>query len=455
MVPEIRKSIPSALLLLLVFSILAADVFAVGIRPARLTYPFVEGKEFLFEFTIINRAAEPSRFALYTCGTFWDKLNFTNVPAKTFGSNDCTAAQRSILSQIDSGDLKVEDAGVFLNPNEEKKIYIKLKLPAVTGFQPGIIDTKVGAIDLPLALQPGQTIIGGIAAVEAQLLLKVPYPGKRLVLTPHVEDAVAGQKVKLKASVVSEGTEKIDNAVLNINLFDPNNVLVKSADESCWAKHHTVCLEPRSIAAGEGVDYSTIWDSKTCNAGPCDAGTYNATYILTFDTQTLTEATMFRIGGLQVDVTGVETDPVQKGGIAKIRVRVSSRGGDTIPNVYADVAVKDKLETGMAVIKTQQKDLKPFEKASLEAFWETGDAPTGVYDAIATLHYASNQSEGRGTIEIKSDVYPMPPLEYIALAVIVILLVCVLWIFKDRLNFKTKQDEGTKNEPEIGRQKQL
>lgn len=428
--PEFRKTALLALLVLMVFASLVPQAYAVGIRPARLTYPFEEGKEFLFEYTIINRADAPARFAIYSCGTFWDKLNVTNVEAKTFANLDCTAAQRSILSAVDSGDIKVEDAGVYLNPKEEKKIYIKLKLPAVTGFQPGIVETKVGALDLPLTITPGQTVIGGVAAVEAQLWLRVPYPGKRLVLSPSVEDVISGQRARLKASVISEGTEKVDNAVLTIDILDPDGL-----------RKDRIVLEPKSIASGETVDYLSVWETKGF-----DPGTYTARFILTFDTQTITEERQFKIGGLQVDVTGVEAEPIQKGGIAKIKIFVTSKWGDSIPNVYADVSVKDKLDDEIAVIKTQAKDLKPYDKTELEAFWESGSAQAGVYDVIATLHYASNQSQGRGTVEIKGQLYQGPSYEYIALAVIIILLLGVLWIFKDRLRLKLKDDEGPKDE---------
>lgn len=424
---RLTKIVLLALLVLTLFSSIIPLASAVGIRPARLTYPFQEGKEFMFEYTIINRGEDPARFALYTCGTFWNDLNITTVSAKIFGNQDCTIAQRTVLSELDQGDIKIEDAGVFLNPHEEKKIYATMKLPAVTGFDPGIVETRLGALDLPLNFQPGQTTLGGVAAVEAQLWLKVPFPGKRLTLEPSVDDVVAGQKTKIRASVTSEGTEKVDSAALTIDILDPDGV-----------RKDRIALDAKSIAPGESADYLTIWDSKGY-----DPGTYTALFRLTYDTQTMTKEVKFRIGGLNIDVEGIEAPAVQPGGIAKITVNIASKWGDTIPNVYADVLVKDQLDKDLAVVKTQSKDVKPFEKTTLEAFWETGDARVGTYTLKTTLHFASNESYGDGTLEIKKELYQQVSFEYIALAIVVILLVGAAWMFKDKIKLTGKQDEGS------------
>jgi len=410
---------PSSRILLsaLILLALAANVFAVGIRPARLVYPFQEGRELNLEYTVINRAAVGARFAIYVCGTFYDKIEVTGVSSTVFTDLDCTAAQRKVISQLENGDITLDQAGIFLNPREEKALRAKIKMPSVAGFQPGIVETRVGTVDLPLTFKPGETVVGGIAAVEAQLWFKVPYQGKRFLLAADVPDAEWGKKAKIKMTVTSEGTDDVKNAILTADVMDPQGV-----------RKDRLSFDPKDIASGESVEYNTLWDTKQV-----EPGTYNLLMRFSFDGQTVTHEEEFMVGGLEVIVSAVEAQPVAKGGIAKIAISTVSKWGDTIPGVFADITVRDKAGKDVGSAKTQSVDMLPFAKQTLEGFWETSSASTGSYDLLVKVHYANKDAEGKGTLEIKETVYQQTPIEYIALAIAVILVIAGLWFFKDRI----------------------
>jgi len=423
------KTAGKMLFLYLLFFIFSTSVFAVGIRPARLVYPFQEGRELSMEYTIINRGSAEARFAIYTCGTFYDKINISSVSSIVFSDLDCTAAQRKAISQLESGDITLDQAGIFLKPHEEKQIQAKIKLPSIAGFEPGIVDTRIGAVDLPLAFRPGETVVGGIAAVEAQLWLRVPYPGIRLVLSPVVESTDGtpgsiprGKKARIKATVSSEGTEDVKNAVLTIDILDSQGV----------RKGARIDLGAKDIPSGELVEYpAVLWDTNEV-----EPGSYTARFRLSFGSQSITEDYGFKVGGLEVAVTGVEAQPVVKGGIAKIIITAESKWGDVIPNVFADVFVEDGTGKQIASVRTQSIEMRPFGTVTLESFWETKDAPTGKYGLTANLHYASNTSQGTGKVEVRETLGQQTPLEYVLLAIVVILVIAGAWFLKDRIKIE-------------------
>lgn len=406
-----------ALLLLLGF---ATSVFAVGIRPARVVYPFQEGREITVEYAIINRAPIGARFAIYTCGTFYNLVNVSSVSSKVFANLDCTMAQRDVINQLESGEIDLDDAGIFLNPREEKQIIAKIKLPSVANFQPGIVETKIGAVDLPLSFRPGETVVGGIAAVEAQFWLRVPYPGKRLLIQPVVEDIEWGKKARVAASIASEGSEDVKNAILTVDILDSQGV-----------RRDRIVFDPEDIPSGESVEYATLWDTRQV-----EPGTYTLLYRLAFESQSITQEAQLRIGGLEVSINSIEAQPVAKGGIAKFIINVQSKWGDAIPGVFAEILVRDKAGKDIAVVKTQSSDLKPFGGETFEAFWETGDAKSGKYDLVATVHFADKTSQGTGEFEIRDTIYQQTPVEYIALAVFVILLIALWWFAKGRIKIE-------------------
>jgi len=407
----------SILLSILLLLTLTATVFAVGIRPARLVYPFQEGRELSLEYTVINRASVGARFAIYVCGTFYDKIQITDVSSTIFSDLDCTAAQRKVINQLEDGDITLDQAGIFLNPHEEKGLRAKITMPAVTGFQPGIVETRVGTVDLPLTFKPGETVVGGIAAVEAQLWFKVPYQGKRFLLAADVPDVEWGKKAKIKMTVTSEGTEEVKNAVLTADIMDPLGV-----------RKDRLSFDPKDIASGESAEYNALWDTKQV-----DPGTYKLLMRFSFDGQAVTHEQEFRIGGLEVAITGIDAQPVAKGGIAKIVISASSKWGDTIKGVFADIEVVDKAGKQVGTAKTQSADMPPFAKQTFEGFWETASAPTGSYDLLVKVRYADKTTEGKGILEIKDTVYQQTPAEYIWLAVAVILAIAGLWFFKDKI----------------------
>ncbi|MEM4255261.1 MAG: hypothetical protein QXR53_02940 [Candidatus Norongarragalinales archaeon] len=412
-----------ALLLLLLLVVLSNSVFSVGIRPARLVYPFQEGRELGMDYTIINRGPVGARFAVYTCGTFFDKIEISSVSSTVFSDRDCTAAQRKVIAQLENGDITLDEAGVFLNPREEKMIQAKIKLPSVGGFEPGIVETRIGAVDLPLTFKPGETVVGGIAAVEAQLWLKVPYPGKRFVISPATEDVEWGKKAKVRVSVTSEGSEDVKNAVLTVDILDSQGV-----------RKDRIVFDAKDIASGESVEYSTLWDTKQV-----EPGTYTLLFRLSFEGQAVTQEAQFRIGGLDVRVSSVEAQAVAKGGIAKIIVSAESKWGDAIPGIYADILVNDAAGKSLVSLKTRSEEIGPFGRSVLEAFWETGDAPSGKYDLLVTLHYSNKTSEGKGAVEIMESVSQQTPVEYVALAVVVILLIVGAWFLRGRVKIEPEQ----------------
>lgn len=392
-------------------------VLAVGMSPARVEYPFQEQKEITAEYTIINSAPAGARFALYTCGTFYDQIKISSVSSQVFSELDCTAAQKKVITQLEKGEVDLDQAGIFLNPGEEKRIIAKIKLPSAAGLSPGIVETKIGVVDLPLIFKPGETVAGGIEAVEAEFWIRVPHAGKKLVVNPIVEDVAWGKKAKITAVIANEGSGNVNNARLTVDILDSQDV-----------RKDSIVFEAKGIPAGERVFYATLWDSKQVKPG-----TYTVLYTISFDGQSQTEEAQLKIGGLEVVIESVEAEPVVKGGIAKFVIRLESKWGEPVPNVFADVLVKDKTGVETASVKTRSLDMKPFGTNVVEAFWETGNAALGKYDFIATVHYANKTSQESGEIEVRETAGQPAPVEYVWLAVIVILFISAVWFLRDKI----------------------
>jgi hypothetical protein len=406
------------LLLLASFSTL---ITAIGVRPSRLIYPFEEGRGYSIGYAIVNRDVSQVRVGVYFCGPLWKSISIVGNDSTVFSGENCGDVQGSIIQGINSGDFTLDKVGTLVKAQSEKPVTLFVKLPSRSGYDPGIVESRIGFIQLPLTLPPSGVITGGTAAVEGQLWFKVPYPGKYLTLDGEAIGAPLGEKARFKATLTNDGSETVSNARTSIDIFSPNEVRIT-----------TIELPPRDLKPTETADIPASWDTDGQ-----ELGTYRASFRLVYADKVVAADQPFKVGGLEVAISGISVKPVQKKSIAKILIEVESKWGNTIPDVYAIARVYDKLGLKVGESKTTNVDLQPYSKEVLQAFWETGESELGEYKVNATLFFSGKNVTAEGTVSIVEQApgFEVKP-EYALLAAVIIALALAAWFFRDRIRIR-------------------
>ena len=412
------KQVFAAVLLAVTFS---SMVSAIGVRPSRLVYPFEEAREYSIGYAIVNRDVEQSRVGIYFCGPLWKNMRVTGNDSIVFAGESCGDVQANLLKMVNDGDLTLEQAGTLVKAQGEKPVTLSIKLPSRSGYSPGIVDNRIGFIQLPLELPEGGVISGGIAAVEGQLWFKVPYPGKFLTLDANAEGAPLGEKARFKAIITNDGSEAVSDARVSIDIFSPDGVRIT-----------TIELPPKEVKLTENVEIPASWDTDGQ-----ELGAYKASFRLVYADKITTVEKNFQIGGLEISIVGITAKAVLKNSIAKILIEVQSKWGNKIKDVYAVVGIYNKLGNKVGESKTSLVDLRPYSKEVLQAFWETGESELGDYKLNATVFFEGKTASAEGTVSVVEQVPGFEvKMEYVLLAAVVLALALAAWFFRNRIRVR-------------------
>lgn len=348
------------------FLFLSSNALAIGIGPSRLIIDFEPNYEDTITYTVINAEDILLRASLYVKGDLKDYITLSTTE-------------------------------LVLDPGESKSFEVRLKLPAQ--ISPGRHDIRIGASEAEPA---GIGTVAALAAVEAQLWIDAPYPGKYIEVGFDATNAAVNEMVDFTLTVTNKGKQNLSSVSAAIDIYE------KRSNE----KVGDVDIAGKSVAVGDTVELEGRWKGT-------QVGAYRAVATVSYDGSTKTAEKEFKVGDLVVEILGIRAEDIRENSIGKISIDIDSLWNEDIENVYAEVDVNGEKMTSGPIV------LGAWSNATLNVFWDTGGVSAGEYDADVTVHYAGKTATKKIILTVK----PAQNIWMYALA-IAIILALLFFIFR-------------------------
>jgi len=379
------------ILVLLLFMQAAGNAGAIGISPSRVIVHFKPGLEETFYFTVYNGASEETSVQFYARGE---------------------------MGEI----ARLEHNVSVLKPNSQETVAVKLRLPMNMSL-PGDHELLVGAVE-KAGRKPGRaTFVGAVTGVEAQVYVRVPYPGKYASASIDVGDVVVGEPILFKIIASNLGSEIIENATAFIDVYEPGGKKVASL---------TSGMEP--IGSKEAKELYAEWLPSNLSAG-----IYSVSATLLYDGYKTEAETNFRLGDMLIEILNVTAETIS-GDIVRFEINLQSFWNDAVPGVYAEVNVTDAEGTAVAVSSTPPVTIGRWSRAKLETFLKTGALKEGEYSALVMLHYSGKTLQKQVRLRINKGGPNINPLYFVV--ALLVLVIIYLVISKKRSVHNEKQKKN-------------
>ena len=293
-----------------------------------------------------------------------------------------------------------------------------LRLPA--DLKPG---TYRSEIIMSQFLTPEEKVEGGggaraFAAVSHVIIVRAPNDGKYLEASITLEPAriAPGDVVYFTIPILNFGTEQLDNLKTEVVIRGP-------AGEIARRPTNTVA----TLAPAESAKLLAYWDTQGQSRGEYSA----EAAILYGGKAPATVASSFRIGEIKIDILGIRSDV--SGPVGKVFIDVGSSWNEAIPNVYAEVAVKQG-SAEVTRIRTSAIDLQAWQNATLTAFWERETLPPGDYQLEVYVYYYDKRENQQVQVKLEELRKPSPLTNRSFVVLVIVLGILILlnaaWFLK-------------------------
>jgi len=328
----------------------------------------------------------------------------------------------------------------FAPTEKEKLIKYRINLPQSIE-KPGTKTTRIIALELPPGTKAGDTSIGARVGVVSKLFVLVPFPGKYAEANLNIKSAQVNETTTFILEVFNYGTEDIEKAKATIEILDPEGNLVD-----------TVETNERSIKSKGTKKLNANWIGDKI-------GVYNAKATLNYDGEQLVTESEFYVGNLYIELLDVRVTSFQLGDIAKFEFDVENQWNSLVKNVFAEVIMKSESGEELDSFRSTSRDLDPFKKETIEAFWDTTEIEAGNYLATIAIAYGDGQrTEREFTAIITLDNIILTPIDgatgrvitsgsnktiIVAILVGAVILTNIIWFVYFKRKIKRKK-EGPK-----------
>jgi len=208
------------------------------------------------------------------------------------------------------------------------------------------------------------------------------------------------------------GKEKISDLIVNIDIFNKDNVKVGRANTPA------VDLKPL-----ESQEAFTEWD-----VGDNGVGQYKAVATAVIGDDTRVVEKNFLIGDILIEINDVSFNTTNN--VGKINVGVGSQWNEPITDIYVTTLISVG-GSAVADVRSENFNLQPWETKDISLFFEKANLAYGLYDAEVSVHYAGKTTTKQVQFyNTKEAIIEKPLSGYTTtnflLAMIVLLLVFVI-----------------------------
>ena len=364
-------------ILIFILAIALVDsVYAIRISPDSVRVEFEPNREQSFLF----RVGGAQKIELYKKGDLADYVSFN----------------QTIL----------EDGNYFI---------VTVKLPSHIDT-PGDNLVFIGAREFT---ETGGTV-GGVAAIQTPVVIRVPYPGVYPSMDLSVPDASIDETIAITIRINNLGTDDIKKAKAYIDIFDSDNILTKELN-----------TDEQPVKSKSDTTLTAL-----LNTSGMKASTYRAVANVTYDVNYSILEKNFKVGVLSLSILNY-TKEFLKDKIGKFEIEIQSKWNIKIDGVYAEINIFNNTRT-IDILKTPTASIEPWQKSKLSTFWDTTELAEGNYNVKITVYYAGTSST------LDSEIIILKPKEsfiskYVNTTTILIALVMLLIIFNIIILWKRKR----------------
>jgi hypothetical protein len=377
-----KKVIIFSLMLILLIS----SVSAITISPAVIEANFEPGLETVLAFHVDSKLDR--NLELYVAGDFIECVELSKK--SVYKSGDFTAH----IKLPDSVDIP-----------GKKRIYIGAR---------EVIDEE---------LRGGLAVT---AAVQAVVVVYVPYPGKYIESKVFASYVNINEPVEFGLDIYSRGKEQV-TVQPRIEIYSESNELID-----------TLYFQEREMNKDDQLKLEKIWDTTGRNAG-----TYRTVSIIDYDDnmQSRSEAE-FRIGDLTINITNYSQE-IEIEDMRPFIIELESGWNNQIDGVYAEVVIYNQTNRNVANFITTPTSLTPWQRKEIVGYFNTSNMEQGEYTASMNVFYfgaGTNKTASKiGTVKF---VYPKEEeivnyylITSILLGIILFILI-FFWIISKLFNVK-------------------
>jgi len=345
----------TTMLILLMILLCSSLTYAVGVAPARKVIDYSQGSSEV-ELILINNQHKDMKAVVFAKGELSQYISFDQT-----------------LYTISSGD-------------EHTRIRYSIDLPSDIG-KPGIHTAQIVIMEFPSEFaSESQTKITAVGAVESQLHVRVPYPGKYAEAKMYISDPDVGKQAGFSIQMFNFGKDSIEKAKATIEIFG-----------ATYERIGTIQTDEISIGANKEGKLSAAW------LADVNPGVYHAVAMIDYDGQKIRVEENFNVGKLTVEIKSIEVKDFSLGQVAKFDIFVENRWNSDIPTVYADLQIMDKQGSILTQFKTESITLPALSTQKIRAYWDTEGTIIGTYDAKIILNYAGKTTERLFEIDVNID----------------------------------------------------
>ncbi len=234
---------------------------------------------------------------------------------------------------------------------------------------------------------------GGIRAVPSVAVsyyVYVLYPTKYITWSFNAPNMNVNEKKNFSVQVENLGEPTINTIYADISVVNLES-------------NQTI----QNIKTNTATNFES-WDKITLlaefDSTNLDPGNYKAIATLNYDGDTDIKESNFRIGSKNVEILNF-TKKFELDAINKFDIIIESAWNTQISNIYADIIIYD-LETNKELkkFKSLNTDLKPWEKKTLEAFFDTSGLEKKEYKAVINLNYEGASTRSEGIIKVDENI---------------------------------------------------
>ncbi|MBD3204628.1 hypothetical protein GF327_10135 [Candidatus Woesearchaeota archaeon] len=233
--------------------------------------------------------------------------------------------------------------------------------------------------------------ITATASVAIVYEIFVLYPYKYMEWSLSAPNLNINEKKKFKISFQNLGKKTIDSIQADIDIYNLENdsdLKVKQIKSS----------KMTGILPREKDNLNVEFDSTGLSPG-----NYKAVATLNWDENISIKERLFKIGSKNVLIHNF-TKEFSVGAINKMDIDIESNWNTLIENIYADIEVyEEDTNNKLSEFKSFNTNLEPWEKKSIDAYFDTTDIKKGQYLMKITLYYEGAKTEKQGMVDI-SDI---------------------------------------------------
>lgn len=340
--------------LILLFVLLATNVFAIGITPGKTDIDYNPGTFREIEFTVVNTDAQDSDFVVLIQGDLNESVSVSEVSFK------------------------------MVTGESEKKLKYKIDIP--NSLSPGLHKAEIVVVQLPRKSGTGGAFIGAAVAVATQAHVFVPYPGKYAEASLDVLGPDADGSVTFVIPITSRGDLDLVRVSADIDIYSSLNEKIDS-----------VRTNQIEIKSGERKEIAVVWK------GDAPPGPYRAVATLIYDEQTLKLEREFELGQQVLDVSSIVVNDFSLGGIAKFEILVENKWNREISGTYSEMQIFNSKGDIMAEFKSPTYNIPALSKMVMVAFWDSEGVKAGLYDSTLFLKYGSKSDQRELQLEVSNN----------------------------------------------------